>query len=758
MKKQAQAGDANHLRFAGPNPRAANSMEWNVGAGQSVEGEPSRFRSHINDILDSMPYIENDSESVADTFNIDLHRYFAGAWERRNAGATAVLAIVSIFLVFAFFGISNQWQATTTLIKRSNQDGLTLAERDPFKSQNYSMETLVDTLKLPSSLEHVRQQAQLDVSLTTLAAALGVSLSNNSKILNLKVTWDNPEKSAEIANLVADRFIDGTRHLLRDDASNAFDYYSEQLRKTRDNAAHASSEVLAFRKQHGISDLDVETKVLLEEMSHLQSEYNSRVAEAGALQVARDRLLQAIADEPDQIIIYAIYRNPLETHLADYEWELSEALARYTVDNKKVQKLKERISTLNQLIDSNNDEAVPENTYGQNAKRTEMELRLERLTDDIKLREAQAGALNATLVGMTAKVAMLSSQEKDYLLVQSRLDVIHSLENELTRRVQEARLIMQRNEASFDIVERATPPSEHLPSGRKIVAFFGVFFGIFVGLFLVVFLERRDPWVRSKRDVMSILGDESCVEVPASLTTSGVAIDRTRPISEYANIYRGLSNDLDVAAGFERQLPIGIISMTPGCGRSTVATNMAITRLMKGQKVLLVDADLRQAAGRRPAENFDLITSSDGQSDHLGDGPNWSWQQDESGALTYFGAEGSRPIDDHDLIALASHNLAELLEPLGRDRFTIVDLPPLSGLEVALELAGQLGRVLIVARSGKTRRDDLKLCAARLNKRGIACVATIILDVPAERLEGSEVLSFPRLKRVFQSPDVTVET
>ncbi len=282
-------------------------------------------------------------------------------------------------------------------------------------------------------------------------------------------------------------------------------------------------------------------------------------------------------------------------------------------------------------------------------------------------------------------------------------------------------------------------------------------FGSLFGLALIILLEWLDPWVRSKRDVINIVGVETCVEIPSNFIASGTALDRSKPIGKHANIYRGLSNDMDVDAGFDRQLPIGVISMTSGSGRSTVATNLAITRLMKGQKVLLVDADFRQNAGRRPAENFDLTLSNDGQNDNHSSGPNLFWQHSESDALIYYGTKAGQPINDYDLVELASHNFAHILEPAGRDRFTIVDLPPLSGLEVSLELAGQLDRALIVARSGKTRRDDLKHCAEILNKRGIDCVATVILDVPPERIEGAQIFSFSRLKRIFQSSVINVE-
>ena len=74
-----------------------------------------------------------------------------------------------------------------------------------------------------------------------------------------------------------------------------------------------------------------------------------------------------------------------------------------------------------------------------------------------------------------------------------------------------------------------------------------------------------------------------------------------------------------------------------------------------------------------------------------------------------------------------------------KDCYRIYDLPPLQGLEPAFELAGQIGRVIVVTRSGHTRRDDLKQCIEQLDKRGIQVVASVVLDVPVDRLESAGV-------------------
>ncbi len=723
-------------------PNKNSAIEWFVGPGRRAGTATGINAVQPDDLAGYLPLMDDEHEVAMQAFNPDLQRFIVGAWQRRYLGAAVVIAITVVMALLINFAVSPQWQASTTLIKRSHQDRLSLAERNPFKSQDYSLTTLLDTLKLPSSLEYVRQQAGLNVSLTSLAAAIDIAMGRDSKIINLKVTWSEPKKSAELANLLAQTFIDRTRLLLRDDASSAYEYYTAQLKESRQNTRYASADVLAFRQKHGISNLDAETRVLLEEMSRLQSELNSRHAEADAFRVASTRLMAALQDEPEQVITYTIFRSPLKSRLAEYNWELREAQSKYTVHNPKVIKLNERIDSLKQMIAANNDEAIPENTYTRNSKREEMELRLLLLADDIKLREAQAGAIAHTLTAMKDKVASLSDHEKDYLLLQSRLDGTLTLENELARRVEETRLVKQRNGASFDIVEAAVTPTEALPSGRKLMAIASLVFAFGSGFVLVLFLEWRDPLVRSVRDVTAITGGDVCIEIPADLEASGHLIDQSRATGQLANLYRGLSNELDVSMGADNCSSLAVLSADGGSGRSTVAANLAAVRTMKGQKVLLVDADLRPSAGTRPGEFLNIPAGQAGLYEHLINGETLALQKDKPGALMYISACAEGLTDDQGLLVLGTKNLAMLLNPLQKDRFTIVDLPPVDGLEVTMEMAGHLIAALLVVRSGKTGRDNLKRTVAQLSRRGINCIVSILIDVPDERLESAKLFAF----------------
>jgi Mrp family chromosome partitioning ATPase len=227
-------------------------------------------------------------------------------------------------------------------------------------------------------------------------------------------------------------------------------------------------------------------------------------------------------------------------------------------------------------------------------------------------------------------------------------------------------------------------------------------------------------------------------------------LDPSQPTGQLANLYRSLINDIDVSVGKDSQMPIAIVSAGAGAGRSTVAANLARTRLTKGQKVLLVDADLRQQAGRRPHELLHLATMQTGLYEHVLQGHSLTPNIEENGALQYIGTSADKVTDDGGLVALGAKNLAKFLKPFQKGSYTIVDLPPVTDLEVTLEIAGQLKNALIVVQSGVTRRNELMKTMAQLKKRGINCIATVVVDVPAERLESAKLFALPTLGGPFR--------
>jgi len=483
---------------------------------------------------------------------------------------------------------------------------------------------------------------------------------------------------------------------------------------------------------------------------------------------------EAIKGEPEMVVTSTVYRNPLKTRLTDYEWQLQEARSRYTEQNPKVIKLQTRVDVLKQMIDETKDEGAPENLYSANTKLVDLQDRQRELNNDIKIRDAQIAALSQTVKQNREKLAALTNAERDFQLLQQRLSSAENLESNLVGRVEEARVVMLRNEAGFELFEAARPPTDPAPSPKRLIAVAGVVLGGMGGLLVVLLLEILDPLVRTRRDALRLPGVDLAWEFQRVPDGHHAVVDASAPGDPVAILFRRLINDLDARLDPADWKCLGVTSADPQVGRSLAAINLAQALAMKEHPVILVDSDLRAAAGTRLTEPFELPQDQPGLLQALqghasvgsllrgtetpglsllpaGDLP--AGQAPETPEARESARADSQPAGggqsaDGDLVRLGSRQFRAVLDTLRQSgRHVVYDLPPIGAHETVAEAAASLGNIILVARSGQTRRTALREAAELLEDRGARVRGILITDIPADLLEGSPLFPTRRPRR-----------
>jgi uncharacterized protein involved in exopolysaccharide biosynthesis/Mrp family chromosome partitioning ATPase len=748
--RRSQAGDA-PLRGGASNPGA---LEWDIAEAADDRGEPQAAAATgearpaepspaTPDHAAAMPLpfkdlLDDDEEESRSTLpGIDIRRLLLGCWRRRYLVGGVAAAVVLSFGLLAFTTIENQWTAVATLIKRDTSDEFSVSGGKAFKPQQYNLQTLLDTLKLPSSMDQVKERAGLDMKRTTLSAAIDVKLGKESDILHLVVNWEDPQTAALVANHLADVFLEKSSDMRRADAEETYHYFQERLGEARAERRLIDEEMLTFQQENKLSDFDAETQARLGELARLEGDYQTQQAEIDALQYAIERLEAVIAEQPDMVIKSTIYRSPLKQRLADYEWELQEARSRYTSDNPKVAKLQKKVDVLTRMIADSNDESVPENTYSPNEHRQNLDLRLHELRDTLKVTENRAAALQQTIAATQEKLAFLSSKEKEFVRLKLRQEASESLEFSLTHRVDEARLQMLRAEPAFDVLERATPPEERQPSGRKLIVVGGAVVGTGLGLLIALLLEFFDPRVRTRRDGTDLSGDEVCSEWPRLPASAALQVTSEQVASPVVMTFRHFVNNLEARHDAEQLQSIAVVSAERGAGRSLVAANLARTLALKERPSLLIDADAGPDAGRRPQEACAAAGSQPGLLQVL-DGSTTlkaALQKTDLDKLHCLGP--GQPGEGQSVpLVLGGRRMAKFIDSLRQFRGRVVyDLPALQGHETSLEVASAIGNVVLVLRSGWSRRAETRQLVELLNRRHINILGTLVVDVPEHYLE-----------------------
>lgn len=673
---------------------------------------------------------------------LDIVRLLLGCWRRRLLVAAIAVAVTALFVALALTTIDHTWTATTVLIKRDTDEDLILGDGKAFSGKTYSTQTLLDTLKLPSSLDAVMQRSNLQLRRTSFAAAIDVVVGRESEVLLLKATWDNPRTAATIANHMADVFLETTVDLQHREAREALAYYSDQLASSRLARRKADQALLAFEKTHQVSDFDAETQVRLGALASLESDHEAALSAAQAAKSSAEDLRARIAEQPEMIIEQTIYRSPLKQRLTNYEWELQEARSRYTAENPKVQKLQQKVDVLNRMIGASKDESVPENSYAPNTYRIDLELKLIEQQQLAAAADANAQALAQSLESTKQKLAFLSAREKEHARLKSRQASSREIEERLMQRVEEVRLQSERTEPAFDVLEPATPPPEPNPSGRKLVAAAGVVLGGGLGVGIAILLELLDPLVRTRRDGAALSGVELCLEW-GTAGTDGPQL--TADDEHTARLFWRLAGELEALHPPAALQSLCVLATESGTAHDFVAANLALCLVAREEATLLIDASPRDDSGAGAAALCGASDAAAGLGDVLQGSAPLAEAVVAPGAHPGLRVLAPGALTGQGLALLAGKRMGALVAQLRQsERRIVYNLPAADQHDAVPEAAAAIGSVVLVMRSGGSRRSDVAALVAALDKRQASILAAMVIDVPARLLEQKPPRPRPR--------------
>ena len=272
-------------------------------------------------------------------------------------------------------------------------------------------------------------------------------------------------------------------------------------------------------------------------------------------------------------------------------------------------------------------------------------------------------------------------------------------------------------------VARAEPPQfQSSPNTRLNVLIAGVA-GLLVGVLAALARQHFDTRLRTKDDlpasvavIGSIEDDKDVRRQPIRVLATSTS-RRQRIAHEAFRTLRTNLGFLDVDAEVR---VLVVTSSVAGEGKTTVSLNLAAVLAENNSKVILVDADLR----RPKVAQYLGIGGALGLADHVAgrvslDEAIQPWNREGLFVLP----AGSTPPNPGGL--LGSHSVRDLLDQLRRDYdYVIIDAPPLVPVTDAAVVAHLADGALVVARYGRTTRQQLassteSLSAAQARLLGI---------------------------------------
>ncbi len=278
------------------------------------------------------------------------------------------------------------------------------------------------------------------------------------------------------------------------------------------------------------------------------------------------------------------------------------------------------------------------------------------------------------------------------------------------------------------IVEQRASIPEYpvIPNTPRNLAL-GLAAGVLIGVGIAVLRDHLDNTVKSPQILEEIASTSVVGYIPLDKSlrkTPTLSFDTDN--SATAEAFRKLRTNLQFLAVDNPPRLIVITSSSPSEGKSTTAINIALALAEADHNVVLVDGDLRLP---RLAKHLDLVGQV-GFSTVLRGGASLEevLQPTKFPRLTVLTA-GLTPPNPSELLGSLSANkiLSELRTQFD---YVIVDSSPLLAVTDGAVLAANADGALIVARSGKTRRDHLSHAVGMLNDVGASLLGAVLTMIP----------------------------
>jgi Mrp family chromosome partitioning ATPase len=257
----------------------------------------------------------------------------------------------------------------------------------------------------------------------------------------------------------------------------------------------------------------------------------------------------------------------------------------------------------------------------------------------------------------------------------------------------------------------------------------GLVLGIVLGVALAFLREALDTRVRSAEEIEDRLGVPLLARIPEPprrVRRADKLVMLEDPRGSQAEAFRSLRTNLDFVRAVSHPRTILVTSALEREGKSTTSANLAIALARAGQRVALVDLDLRKPSlgqffdlrGRpgvtqlalRQAELADALVplgfmSRIGRARGASESVNGNGHQINAGELVVIGS-GPLPPNPGEFVGTSA--IARVLEELRKLCDTVlIDTPPALQVGDAIELSKHVDAVVVVSRMKVVRRPIL---------------------------------------------------
>lgn len=609
-------------------------------------------------------------------------------------------------------------------------------------------------------------------ALKTLADRLSVDPVKQSRLVEVSFESQDPVLAARIVNGIASNYVDENLELRWDAAQKASEWLSQQLVGVKGKLEKSEDEMQAYARANGLLFLESEKGTTENIVDARLRQLQEELTRAQADRYQKESLYRLI-EAGDYGALPTVFENhelqELTLRVSDLETQRAQLATMFAPDYPKLKQVQSEIDEAQGTLDAERNRAAT------------------RIRNDYLAAVRRETLLKDAFGNAQRDANGIAERSVQYGILKREVDTNHELYDGLLQRLKQAGISAGLKESNIRIVDAAVPSTRPAKPRVALNLSLGLVVGFGIGIGAAFLQEHLDNSLKTTEEVERILQLPALALIPAveSLNGRGNHADRANgqhdplhvktPLaaagngssalnphwylmdelsakySELTEAFRSLRTSVLLSAADSPPRSLLVSSAQPGEGKTTVSTNLAISLAQLGQRVLLIDGDLRRPSVHRAF----------GIRDSLGMVSYLTGQQDWRAAVEKLSVPGldvlvSGPIPPNPAELVSSDRMKKLLaEALEEYRFVVVDSPPLLNVADSRILATLVEGVVLVIKGGETPRELARRAQAHASDVGARVIGVVLNNVDMHREEYSYYYQHYRYDSYDSAPQHT---
>jgi succinoglycan biosynthesis transport protein ExoP len=556
--------------------------------------------------------------------------------------------------------------------------------------------------ELPGAGETVAQAEAIDRFLSHLT----VSPVRNSRLVDVKFRSPDPQLAANIANSLARNYIEQNLELRLQSSKEATDWLAQQLAEQRRQVEASERALQEYRERNDAVSLEDRQNIVVQKLADLNAAVTRARTERIQKEAAYNQIRavqnnRAALDTLPAIVSNTFIQNQ-KAELAELQRQQAQMSERLGPKHPDMLKITLAIEAAQARIDAEIAKVV------------------ESLRNDYQQALAQERELAAALDQQKREALDLNRKGIEYGVLARDAAANRQVFESLMQRMKETGVSSELRTSNIRIVDEAEVPRQPALPRRRLNLLLSMAIGSMFAVGLAFVLEYLDNRIKNPDEIkqhlgLPFLGLVPNLEASARGTKSGNngrdawLINDSMP-PNFVESFRALRTNLLFSSASEGSRSIVVTSTGPGEGKSLVASNLAVALAMTGERVLLLDADMRKPRvheifGKPQVPGLSNVlvgTAKASESVHR-----------TNVATLWVMPSGEHPPNPPEL--LGSKRCKDLLASLGEHfDWVIIDTPPVMAVTDAAVIAHRATGVLFVVGAEMTARGAAQRAVEQL--------------------------------------------